>query len=316
MRVLVTGGAGFIGSHLIARLLEGRHQVTGIDDLSAKGPARQRAHALNRESIIVSEHDVRNIRPVLRCLPYKPDAIVHLAAPISVPESIENPAKYRDAITVATHRLLDCAREERIMRVVIASTAAVYGNPRRMPVREDDALAPLSPYAHEKLVAENLAKAYAKEHNLETVMLRIFNVYGPGQDPSSHYSGVVSKFMEQVVQNKPPVIFGDGTQTRDLVYVGDVADAIIAGLEHRVEPGLIVNIGSGSAITINGLARAIIRLSGNDLQPRYAPPREGDIKHSQADISKARQELDYSPRVSLEEGLRRTWDWFTAERKY
>ena len=316
MRVLVTGGAGFIGSHLIHRLLEGDHEVTAIDNFSAQEPARRRADVLSREQFTMHEHDVRNIAQFVRGMPHSPDAIMHLASPISVQESIQNPYKYRDEIMVATGQLLQCAHEQGIKRVVLASTAAVYGDPARVPVSEDAVMNPLVPYASEKCSAECLAQAHAEWHSLETVILRFFNVYGPGQDPSSPYSGVVSKFMERVKNRQPPVIFGDGTQTRDFVYVGDVVEAIMRSITQPVEPGLTVNIGSGTAVTIDHLARATIALGDTALEPIYEPPRSGDIKHSQADISNARHALDYTPRVTLEEGLRKTWEWFTAERKY
>ncbi len=324
MHVLITGGAGFIGSSLLPKLLERNHEIHYIiDNLSAGEASKQRAKQIERKysQIEVAEDDVCNIRGFFRNIKggYIPgttkpagkiDAIVHLAAPISVAESIENPDKYRDEINRGTARVLEGAKENAVRRVIIASTAAVYGNPEKMPITEDAAADPLSPYAYEKFAAEALARMHAREYGMETIILRLFNVYGPGQDLSSPYAGAIPNFMRCLKEGKAPRIFGDGRQTRDFVSVNDVGDAIILALElDKPEPGMTLNIGSGNAATLNSVVKSCIALSGNSIQPVCQQPRPGDIRNSQADISKAQKCLGYAPKITLEEGLKTTWEW-------
>lgn len=316
MHVFVTGGAGFIGSNLIAQLCAQGHRVSGLDQYAAGAIARERANKLRAEhGVVLDERDVHDIKASIAALAERPDAIVHLAGPISVPESMTNPDKYGRDITEATACVLEAARAAGIKRVVFASTAAVYGNPATMPVSERTPIDCLSPYAKEKYNAEGLLRATASEHGTEAVILRFFNVYGQGQDPTSAYSGVVSKFMERVAQGLPPVMYGDGLQTRDFVHVNDAVAAISAGLTREVRPGLTVNIGSGKATSVVELARAIARLGGAALEPQSAPAREGDVRHSVADIGLAKKELGYVPQTGLEEGVRQTWEWFRGRRQ-
>ncbi len=327
MHVLITGGAGFIGSNLLPRLLERNHEIHYIvDNLSAGEASKQRAKQIERtyKQIEVAEYDVLHIRSILRDIKggfvprtTKPagkiDAIVHLASPISVAESIENPDKYREEVNKGTARLLEGAKENNIKRIILASTAAVYGNPEKIPTPENARIDPLSPYAYEKFAAEALARLYGREHGIETIILRLFNVYGPGQDPSSPYAGAIPNFMRCLKEGKVPKIFGDGEQTRDFVSVNDVCDAIILALElEKPEPGLTLNIGSGKAATLNSVVKSCIALSGNNVQPAYQQPRPGDIRNSQADITKAKKCIGYFPKITLEEGLKKTWDWLNS----
>lgn len=333
MHVLVTGGAGFIGSHLVGELFKRNHNVQVIDNLSAGKASEQRAkyieHTYRRsdeDKTEVTELDVLYAKTFLKNIERKfPhdkngkltqwfDAIVHLAAPISVSESIENPHKYREGINAATAHLLEAAREQNIKRVIIASTAAIYGNPEKLPISEDAKPNPLSPYAWEKFSAECLARMYAREYKMETVILRFFNVYGPGQDPSSPYTGVISNFMQAVKKGKPPVVFGDGKQIRDFVHVNDVVNAVAQIVEQKqVEPGLTLNIGSGKPYSINNVANAFIKLSKHNLSMSYQPQRAGDIKQSLADITKAKA-LGYAPQKTLEAGLREIWTAYTGQK--
>jgi UDP-glucose 4-epimerase len=316
MHVFVTGGAGFIGSNLIVELCAQGHRVSGLDKYAAGAIARERAQKLRAaHGVVLDERDTHDIKASIAALAERPDAIVHLAGPISVPESLTNPEKYRRDITEATGCVLEAARALGIKRVVFASTAAVYGNPAALPVSERTPIDCLSPYAKEKYEAERLMRAAASEHGVETVILRFFNVYGSGQDPTSAYSGVVSKFMERVASGLPPMMYGDGLQTRDFVHVSDAVAAIIAGLTRNVRPGATVNIGSGKATSIVELARAVVRLGGTALEPQSVPAREGDIRHSVADIALARKELGYAPQTALKEGLRLTWEWFRGRQQ-
>ncbi|MEM4239916.1 MAG: GDP-mannose 4,6-dehydratase [Candidatus Woesearchaeota archaeon] len=322
MHVLVTGGAGFIGSHLIKKLRKQNHDVDAIDNYSAGEASRRREKELEAdEKVEVWNQDVDDMRMVLNMIKVRKnlkhkdpspavDAIVHLAAPISVEESVRNPLKYCNEIYGKTIHLLEAARLGNIRKMVIASTAAVYGSNDRLPTSEHARTEPLSPYAISKLAAEGIARMYAREHGIETAILRFFNVYGPDQNPSSGYSGVISNFMSQAKKKQQFTIFGDGKQTRDFVYVEDICDAIIAALTKKFEPGIVVNIGSGKETAILELAEKIAKVSGTAFKVEHKEPRKEDIPHSQASIERAKKLLDYEPKVSLEEGLKKTWDWF------
>ncbi len=324
MHIFVTGGAGFIGSNLIQRLFDQKYQVTAIDNFSAGEPSKRRAKLLNRSQQTVFELDVHTDKTFLKTLlnlqkrlqpsNQRIDAIVHLAGPSSVMESHDNPVKYCREINIGTTYVLEAARELGITRVVIASSAMIYGNqdPKHLPLKETDPVSPLSPYAVEKYAAECHALRAAREYGLETVVLRFPVVYGQGQDPDAIYSkGVVAQCMDRVRKQEPPEMSGNGSQTRDFVYVDDAVDALIASIEKQVEPGTIMNIGSGKAISIKELADKIIRFGSKKLEPRSVPARPGEVMRCEIDISRAKKLLGYEPRISLEKGLRRTWEWLT-----
>lgn len=307
MHVLVTGGAGFIGSHVVEALLARGDTVTVVDNFST---GKMENLPKGHKNLAVHNNDVININTVMKAS--RPDAVVHLASPTSVQESMQNPQKYHEQITIATEKVLKWALKAGIRKVTITSSAAVYGNTENLPVKESEPTMPLSPYAKSKLEAEKLAGSYAQNHKMNTVVLRLFNVYGPGQDPNSPYSGVISKFFKAAKDNQPPTIFGNGKQTRDFVFVHDVVSAILAGVDKQTEPGITVNIGSGKETTINDLANAVIRLCNKDLKPVHEQARQGDVLRSCADITLAKKHLGFEPEFSLEEGLKKTLEWFNA----
>lgn len=301
MRVLVTGGAGFIGSWTAEELVRGGHKVIVLDNMSSGSEAN-----LSRVAgeVIVVRGDVRErhlIESVVK--DHSPDALIHLAAVVSVDEVAEDPVKGFENNVLGTLNVLEAARELGVGKVVYASSAAVYGDPVRLPISEDHPLRPLSVYGGTKLAGEALATSYAGNYGMEVVVLRYFNVYGPRMRPGP-YSGVVRKFIEAVLAGEPVTIFGDGEQTRDFVYVEDVARANAAALKPGVSG--VYNIGTGEPVSVAGLARAVMEVAGVEVPVKYGPPRPGDIRHSYADIRRARDGLGWEPRTGLAEGLRKT----------
>lgn len=301
MRVLVTGGAGFIGSWTAEELVRGGHKVIVLDNMSSGSEAN-----LSRVAgeVIVVRGDVRErhlIESVVK--DHSPDALIHLAAVVSVDEVAEDPVKGFENNVLGTLSVLEAARELGVGKVVYASSAAVYGDPVRLPISEDHPLRPLSVYGGTKLAGEALATSYAGNYGMEVVVLRYFNVYGPRMRPGP-YSGVVRKFIEAVLAGEPVTIFGDGEQTRDFVYVEDVARANAAALKPGVSG--VYNIGTGEPVSVAGLARAVMEVAGVEVPVKYGPPRPGDIRHSYADIRRARDGLGWEPRTGLAEGLRKT----------
>jgi len=287
MRVVVTGGAGFVGSHVAAHLAERGFSVVAVDNLERASAVRH----LEEVGVPLVVGDVRHVD-----LP-PADAVVHAAAYINVEESWERPYDYMWNNAAATARVArQCA--ETGAHLVYISSAAVYGEPQRLPIDENHPTRPLSPYGLSKLAGEQAAQMLAPG----AAILRLFNVYGPGQ--TGPYAGVVSKFIERAKRGLPPVIYGDGTQTRDFIHVADVAQFVEIILD-RGAAG-VFNVGTGRAVSIRELAAVVMRLAGLGGEPLYGPPRAGDIKHSAADVSKARA-LGWEPRVPLEEGLRRLW---------
>jgi len=310
MHVVVTGGAGFVGYNLVLKLLEQGNDVTVIDNLSGGAPAQRRNALLGKRGIPVRTEDIFSLRNELAGI--SADALVHLAGPISVPDSYTNPAQYREQIAGGTAAVVEACRVLGIPRIAFSSTAAVYGNTPHVPVREDqlDLSIPRSPYAEAKLAAEETLGKAAREHGMKTVILRLFNIYGPEQDPVSQYSGVVCKFLERVASRQPPVVHGTGMQTRDLVYVGDVADAFIAAITKPVLPGLTANIGTGRECAIKELASTACSLAGASLEPLYAEARGGDIFRSCANVDRAREQLGWAAKTPLAEGLQKTFAWY------
>lgn len=301
MRVIVTGGAGFIGSWTAEALVGRGHEVVIMDDLSTGDPRNLSRIAGRAELIRV---DVRNpdaVDEVFRRV--GPDAVIHLAAVVSVDEVAENPVRGFEINVRGTLNLLEAARKHGVERFVYASSAAVYGDPVRLPITEEHPTRPKNVYGATKLAGEALVNAYVGNYGLSTAVLRYFNVYGPRMR-AGPYSGVIRKFTEAILADKPITIFGDGEQTRDFIYVEDVARANLAALESGATG--TYNIGTGEPIRIADLAHALMNVAGKEVPIKYAPPRPGDIRHSYADISKARKELGWSPETRLEEGLKRT----------
>ncbi|MEM1509958.1 MAG: GDP-mannose 4,6-dehydratase [Thermofilaceae archaeon] len=297
MQVLVTGGAGFIGSHLVRRLTAEGFQVTVLDNLSSGNLGNLSCFS---EKVNFVEGDVRN-PDVVEESANGAEAIVHLAALIDVAESIKKPRLYVDVNVSGTLNVLEAAKKAEVF--VFASSAAVYGEPLSLPIEELHPLAPLSPYGATKVAGEALVQAYARIRGFRPVILRIFNVYGPKQ--SKAYADVVLEFTKRVLKDEPPIIYGDGEQTRDFIYVDDVVECLVAAIKNRHACG-VYNVGSGKAVSIGELARTVAEVLGKpNLKPVYAPARPGDVKHSVASISRLRECLGYTPRFSLEQGLRK-----------
>lgn len=303
MKYLVTGGAGFIGSHITERLLTDGHQVRILDDFSTG----KRENIPVSDAVSVIEGDVGDFGTVREWMEGI-DIVFHEAAIASVPETVGNPLGSERTNYRGTLNVLEAARRSAVGRVVFACTAAVYGDLPELPKREDMALRPLSPYAVDKLASEHACQVYTRLYGLETVALRYFNVFGPRQDPASPYSGVISIFADRIRDGRQPAIYGDGEQTRDFVYVTDVVEANIRAAHAPAANGQTINVATGSTITINALLQTVCRLRGQPFEPSHQAAREGDIRHSRADISRARELLDWAPAVDFETGLRRLFD--------
>jgi len=305
-RVLVTGGAGFIGSNLSQELAQ-ENEVVILDDLST-GRMENIKPILKEKNVSFIKGSITDI-DTLKGSTRDVDYVFHLAALASVPQSIENPIAANDVNLNGTLNVLAAARDNRVKKVIFSSSCAVYGDNELVPVAETTQPRPKSPYAVTKLTAEYYCSIFSDVYDLPAVSLRYFNVYGPHQNPGSEYAAVIPKFIHLVMNGRPPVIYGDGLQTRDFVYVRDVTRANILAAESR-ETG-VFNIGSGATVTVAGLARTIIDLTGRDITPVHEPQREGDIRHSSSDITKARV-IGYKPRYGLEDGLRETMEWFKS----
>ncbi len=308
-RALVTGGAGFIGSHLAEALVSEGVDVSIVDDLST-GNLANLAPIENR--VTFYEGDIRD-RDLLNKAAGNMDVIFHLAAIASVTKSVENPVESAMVNDIGTLNVLEAARNNQAKRVVLSSSCAVYGDDPQLPKVETMASKPLSPYALQKLTGEGYVKLYHDLYQLEAVGLRYFNVYGPRQDPSSPYSGVISLFMNAVVSKEPPVIYGDGQQYRDFIFVGDVVKANLLAAETTDIGGKIFNVGTGSSVRIGDLWEKICGLSGSNIEPRHAPSRPGDIVESVGSIDRIQSEMGFAPKYSVEEGLKLTFDWYRAE---
>ena len=309
MRTLVTGGAGFIGSHVVRRLLALGREVRVLDDLST-GHFKNLS-AVSSEIDFV-EGDVRELAVVHGAM-RDCDAVVHLAALPSVPRSIADPAASHEANATGTLNVLLAARDAGASRIVLASSSSIYGANPALPKRESLAPLPMSPYAVSKLAGESYGRSFYEVYGLETVALRYFNVFGPRQDPNSEYAAVIPKFIWALRNGEPPVIFGDGEQSRDFTYVENVVDANIAALERPDVGGRIYNIACGRRITLNALVQSLREELGSSVEVVHGSARPGDVRHSVADVSLAEAELGYDPKVGLAEGLRRTVAYFVAE---
>ncbi len=305
-RVLVTGGAGFIGSHLTETLISKGCAVRVVDNFST-GHLSNLAHL--KDKVMLYEGDIRD-RELMNTAIRGCELIFHEAAEVSVTRTVQDPLESAQINDMGTLQLLETARHSGVKRVIIACSSAVYGDDPQMPKQENMLPRPMSPYAVQKLTGEYYARMYNDLYGLETVSLRYFNVYGPRQDPSSPYSGVISIFMDKAAKRESPVIYGDGEQTRDFVFVKDVVTANLLAASVPDAGGKVFNVGIGSSISINELWRLISRMSGNSKKPEYGPPRAGDIRESLSDISKAEKELGFTPAYSFEKGLEITMEWY------
>jgi len=315
--ICVTGGAGFIGSHTVGRLVDQGHQVVVLDDFST-GKRENLAAWQGLSDLEIIEVDVTHglsapLAPVVaRRGPVH--GIIHLAAQTSVIRSMEAPLADAQTNYLATAQVIDYAHTEAVSKVVYTSSSAVYGDTEDLPVTEASPPAPLSPYGIHKRASELHLLYGSRVLGLSTVALRLFNVYGPRQDPSSPYSGVISIFLDRAHGGEDVVIFGDGEQTRDFVFVGDVARALTTACWSDEAHGVVANIGTGRAITINDLADQCIACCGATVGVKHHAERPGEIRHSVADISRARQALGFEPQTAIEEGLKTTADWYRDQR--
>jgi nucleoside-diphosphate-sugar epimerase len=309
VKVLVTGGAGFIGSHIVRRLMDLDHEVVVLDNFSTG--RRSNLEAIASE-IHIHEGDVGYLEQVEQAVAGC-DAVFHQAALPSVPRSIADPLGSHQANATGTLNVLVAARDAGARRVVMASSSSVYGSVPDLPKRESMPALPLSPYAVSKLAAENYCRSWFDLYGLETVALRYFNVFGPRQDPLSAYAAVVPRFIAAYKAGEPPVIFGDGKQSRDFTYVDNVVDANLGALDSPAAPGRVYNIACNDSVTLNELAEDLRELMGAGTRPVHAAPRPGEVRHSLASIDAAREDLGYQPKVALREGLRRTIAAFELE---
>ncbi len=298
--ILVTGGAGFIGSHLVPLLLRKGYSVTVLDNLSSGkienlNKARDNSHFTLIRGDIRDENDLHYaFRDV--------DVIVHLAALIDISTSVANPTQTNDVNVTGTLRVLQESTKTKMRRLIFASSTAIYGDAKTLPVREDTVPNPISPYAASKAAAENYLTSFHECYGLETVALRFFNVYGP-QNGNNPYSGVITKFLWRAANNEALTVDGDGEQTRDFVYVDDVANALMLALEAENVAGEKFNICTGTPTSINQLAKTILEVTGKKLQIKYGSPRSGDIRHSYGDPGKASKKLKFTAKTPLKDGL-------------
>jgi UDP-glucose 4-epimerase len=309
---LVTGGAGFIGSHLVDALVARGARVRVVDNL-ATGRRENLAPLLARGAIEFIEGDLADLEVARRAVDGV-EIVLHQAAIPSVPRSVSDPIGSNRANVDATLNVLVAARDAGVRRVVYAASSSAYGDTPTLPKHEAMPPAPRSPYALQKLVGEQYMALFAALYGLETVSLRYFNVFGPRQDPSSPYSGVISLFVRALLEGRQPVVHGDGEQTRDFTYVANVVDGVLRACEAPGVSGAVINLATGGRISLNALLDALYAITGARVAPRHAPPRPGDVRDSQADITRAREMLGYEPIVSFEDGLRLTVEWYRTAR--
>jgi nucleoside-diphosphate-sugar epimerase len=302
---LVTGGAGFIGSHLTEELVRCGHLVRVADNLSSG----KRANLAHVRGVELLEGDLADLS-FARQAADGCELVLHQAAIPSVPRSVTDPVTSNRANIDGTLNVLIAARDAGVKRVVFAGSSSAYGDTPTLPKHEDMPTRPLSPYALQKVVGEQYLQMFTRLYGLETVTIRYFNVFGPRQDPSSPYSGVISVFATALLENRSPKIFGDGEQTRDFTYVANVVDGVLRASDAPAVSGEVINVATGGRISLNQLFSAMRQLASADVQPTYEQSRPGDVRDSQADISKAQRLLGYQPSVSFEEGLKRTFEWY------
>jgi nucleoside-diphosphate-sugar epimerase len=308
---LVTGGAGFIGSHIASALASAGARVRVIDDLSTGYRENLEEITGDLDFVQGSLADEVSLRKAIEDV----ELVFHEAAIPSVPRSVENPRQTHIASVESTFSLLLAARENQVRRVVYAASSSAYGDQPTLPKVENMLPEPLSPYAVAKLVGEHYCQVFTRVYGLETISLRYFNVFGPRQDPSSQYSGVISRFISALLGGESPVIYGDGEQSRDFTYIDNVVDANLKAAESTTGVGQVINIANGERISLNQLLEELKSLTGKtDVVADYQEARAGDVKHSLADITRARELLAFEPRVGLRPGLELTIDWWKNSR--
>src|SRR4030067_940819 len=309
---LVTGGAGFIGSHLVSELVRKKQAVKVLDNFST-GKKRNLQEAGDKVEIINGDvRDSQLVREVTKGV----DFVLHQAALPSVERSVKDPLTTNEVNLSGTLNLLEASKLNKVKVLVFASSSSVYGNTPRLPKKEKMPSEPLSPYALSKLAAESYCKLFYELYGLNTVFLRYFNVFGPRQDPHSHYSAVIPRFILALVKGESPIIFGDGKQSRDFTYVDNVVRANLLACQSRAGWGQVVNIACGKRFSINQLFKELSHTLGNHQKAIYTKPRPGDVKHSLADIAKSKKLLNYAVEIDFRTGLRKTIDWFLTNRDY
>jgi UDP-glucose 4-epimerase len=310
LRYLITGGAGFVGSNIAARLLETGAKVRVLDNLSTGHETNlKRAGSPSGASAELVIGDIRDLDTVEQSME-SVDYVIHQAALPSVPRSVADPEESISVAVNGTLAVLQAARKAGVKRVVYAASSSAYGSSEVLPKSEEHRPEPLSPYAAGKLSAEHLCRAFYECYGLETVALRYFNVFGPNQDPNSPYAAVIPNFISAYIQDRQPVVYGDGRQTRDFTFVENVVNANLLACTAPKAPGHVVNVACGQSISLLQLLDTLSGIFGKSIEPRFEAPRPGDVLHSLADISKARELLGYEVDVSLEEGLEKTVAWF------
>jgi nucleoside-diphosphate-sugar epimerase len=308
LRYLVTGGAGFIGSNMVDELVRRGHDVMVLDDLST---GKESNLAQVRDKISLHVGTITDLSTVHNCCVGK-DYVIHLAARASVPKSVKDPIGSNAINIDGTLNVLVAARDAKVKRFVYAASSSAYGETPKLPKVETMQPDPISPYGITKYVGELYGQVFGRVYGLENASVRYFNVFGPRQDPTSQYSGVLSRFMLAVIEGQPPTIYGDGEQSRDFTFVENVVDETLRACEAPDACGKVFNGGTGLRITLNEVLKLLAKITGKEVEAKYEPTRSGDIRDSQADITLARKILGYEPRVGFEEGLKRTWDWYSA----
>jgi len=306
MRYLVTGGAGFIGSNTVQELVRCGHKVVVLDNLSTGKESNLAGVRDQIEFIRGSITEPDEVCAACQGVDY----VLHLAARTSVTRSMKEPVETNHVNVDGTLNVLLAARDAKVKRVVFSASSSVYGETPTLPKHESMAPTPISPYGITKLMGELYGKLFHRIYGLEFVALRYFNIFGPRQDPDSPYSGVLSRFNAAFMEGRQLSIYGDGQQSRDFTFVANAVQANLLACTAQNVAGLVFNIGTGNRYTLNQTLQMLGQITGRSANTKYASPREGDILHSQADISEAREKLGYNPRVEFEEGLRRTWEWF------
>jgi len=308
MNCLVTGGAGFIGSHIVVALVERGDRVRVIDDLSS-GTRENLSEVLSDIELI--ERDIRDVEATKNAV-RGVEAVFHLAAVPSVPRSVKEPRLTHEVNVDGTFNMLMAARDTGVSRFIFSSSSSIYGDTETLPKVEDMPPRPKSPYALQKLIGEQYARIFSETYGMSTICLRYFNIFGPRQNPKSEYAAVIPRFITNMINDRPPVIYGDGTQTRDFTYISNAVSANLLAAEKDSFGGEVVNISTGIQLDLNSLAKKVGEITHREYDPIYEETRPGDVKHSMGEITRARELLGYRVVTTLEEGLVATYESFAS----